>query len=75
MQWNTSCWAEGGGRKNLAAEAVAACVLSGVLSPDVHLESPNDNENLSPLLEVVDNLEAEDKDEGHRYHGRKNKHG
>ena len=35
--------------------------------PDVHLclESPNDNETL--------NLEAEDKDEGQRYHGRKNK--
>ena len=55
---------EGGGRENLAAEAVAASVLSSVLSPDGHLglESPNDNETLSPLLEVVDNLEAEDRE-------------
>jgi len=55
---------EGGGRENLAAEAVAASVLSQVLSPGVErtfgFESPNDNEALSPLLEVVDNLEAED---------------
>ena len=45
---------EGGGRENLAAEAVAASVLSSVLSPDGHLglESPNDNETLSPLLEA-----------------------
>jgi len=55
---------EGGGRENLAAEAVAASVLSSVLAPEGHLglESPNDNETLSPLLEVVDNLEAEDRE-------------
>jgi hypothetical protein len=39
---------------------VAASVLSHVLSPgDMGLESPNDNETLPPLLEVVDNLESE----------------
>ena len=39
---------EGGGRENLAAEAVAASVLSSVLAPDGHLglESPNDNETI-----------------------------
>merc|ERR1719180_277089 len=51
---------EAGGRENLAAEAVAASVLSSVLGAQ-SLESPNDNETLSPLLEVVDNLE-EDKE-------------
>ena len=55
---------DGGGRENLAAEAVAASVLSLVLSPG--LESPNDNEALSPLLEVEDNLELE---EQNRYWG------
>ena len=60
---------ESGGRENLsmgrAAESVAASVLSHVLPPpggvDAHLglESPNDNDTLSPLLEVVDNLEME----------------
>ena len=30
-----------------------------MLPPDAPLESPNDNETLSPLLEVVDNLEIE----------------
>merc|ERR1719209_2130019 len=55
---------DGGGRENLAAEAVAASVLSSVLAPEGHLglESPNDNETLSPLLEGVDNLEAEDRE-------------
>ena len=49
---------EGGpGRENLAAEAVAASVLSQVLAPSD--ESPNDNDTLSPLLEVVDNLEVD----------------
>ena len=39
---------------------MAASVLSHVLSPgDMGLESPNDNETLPPLLEVVDNLESE----------------
>jgi len=45
------------GRENLAAEAIATSVLSRVLSPG--LDSPNDNDTLSPLLEVVDNLESE----------------
>ena len=50
-----------GGRENLAAEAVAAFVLSSVLGAQASsLESPNDNETLSPLLEVVDNLEEEE---------------
>ena len=50
-----------GGRENLAAEAVAAFVLSSVLGAQAaSLESPNDNETLSPLLEVVDNLEREE---------------
>merc|ERR1719220_3058586 len=44
-----------GARENLAAEAVAVSMMQQVLSPG--LESPNDNEALSPLLEVVDNLE------------------
>ena len=48
-----------GARENLAAEAVAVSMMQQVLSPG--LESPNDNEALSPLLEVVDNLEAEDR--------------
>ena len=58
---------EAGGRENLAAEAeaVAVSVLSSVLGAQAStLESPNDNEThetLSPLLEVVDNLE-EDKE-------------
>ena len=52
---------EAGGRENLAAEAVAACVLSSVLRAQAaSLESPNDNATLSPLLEVVDNLEKEE---------------
>ena len=52
---------EAGGRENLAAEAVAASVLSSVLGAQASsLESPNDNETLSPLLEVVDNLEEEE---------------
>merc|ERR1719154_1037006 len=56
----TASMTEAGGRENLAAEAVAASVLSSVLGAQ-SLESPNDNETLSPLLEVVDNLE-EDKE-------------
>ena len=52
-----------GGRENLAAEAVAVSMMQQVLSPGV--ESPNDNETaLSPLLEVVDNLDQEDKSGG-----------
>jgi len=51
---------------NMAAETVAASVLSHVLSPPSRdstggrggMESPNDNETLPPLLEVVDNLET-----------------
>ena len=55
---------EGGGMENLAAESVAASVLSSVLAPDGHLglESHNDNETLAPLLEVVDKIEAEDRE-------------
>jgi len=59
---STGHLSEGTGRENLAAEAVAASVLSQVLSPkdrSFGAESPNDNETLSPLLEVVDNLEME----------------
>ena len=52
---------EAGGRDNLAA-------LSSVLGAN-NLESPNDNETLSPLLEVVDNLESEDKDMKERSSG------
>ena len=44
---------EAGGQENLAAS-----VLSSVLGAG-QLESPNDNETLSPLLEVVDNLEED----------------
>ena len=48
---------EAGGRENHAAEDVAANVLSSVLGgAGTSLESPNDNETLSPLLE------AEEKD-------------
>ena len=53
----TTSMTEAGGRENLAAEAVAANVLSSVLGGAGNsLESPNDNETLSPLLE------AEEKD-------------
>ena len=52
----TTSMTEAGGRENLAAEAVAANVLSSVLGAGTNLESPNDNETLSPLLE------AEEKD-------------
>ena len=60
----TASMTEAGGRENLAAEAVAASVLTSVLGGGqaTSLESPNDNETLSPLLEVVDNLETEDKE-------------
>merc|ERR1719234_1700791 len=54
-----------GARENLAAEAVAVSMMQQVLSPG--LDSPNDNEALSPLLEVVDNLEQvheEKRDQG-----------
>ena len=54
---------EAGGRENLAAEAVAVSVLSSVLGAQaVNLESPNDNEALSPLLEVVTDNFDEDKE-------------
>ena len=60
---------EGGREENLAAEAVAASVLSSVLTGETvsslpgQPESPNDNDSvLSPLLEVVDNLETEERE-------------
>ena len=54
----TMSMAEAGGRDNLAASVVSS-VLGGQAAG---LESPNDNEALSPLLEVVDNLEAEERE-------------